>query len=115
MYLQMHLFKLKTYLNEVVCDFFSGDIADQIAKDVQSAGGSMTKKDLEDYQLHVKKPLNTTLKGLIMLSTPPPGGKLVYQVFNLFNLFHNFFQNLFMSFNKWFVEFSSEFVTAQSE
>ncbi|XP_065657328.1 glutathione hydrolase 1 proenzyme isoform X3 [Hydra vulgaris] len=53
--------------------FYYGDIADQIAKDVQNAGGSMTKKDLEDYQLHVKKPLNTTLKGLIMLSTPPPG------------------------------------------
>ena len=53
-------------------------MAKQIVKDIKDAGGYITLKDLRKYKAIARKPLKTTIKGLEMLSLPPPGsGALV--------------------------------------
>ncbi|XP_057299825.1 glutathione hydrolase 1 proenzyme-like isoform X2 [Hydractinia symbiolongicarpus] len=54
-------------------EFYKGDIAKQIIQDIKGAGGSMTLEDLSKYDVIVRDPLETKVKGLTMLSTPPPG------------------------------------------
>lgn len=44
-----------------------------IVKNVKAAGGSISLKDLADYECVVRDPLKTKVKGLTMLTTPPPG------------------------------------------
>lgn len=50
-----------------------GELAKQIVKDIQDAGGNCTLEDLANYEVTESEPLKTTIKGLAMLSTPPPG------------------------------------------
>lgn len=52
---------------------FRGAIAQQIVKDIREAGGTMSLKDLAEYKAIVRKPLEAELKGMTMLSNPPPG------------------------------------------
>ncbi len=48
-------------------------MAQQIVKDVREAGGDISLKDLSSYEAIVREPLEAEIKGLKMLSTPPPG------------------------------------------
>ena len=48
-------------------------MAKQIVKDIKEFGGFITRKDLRKYKALSRKPLNTTVKGLQMLSLPAPG------------------------------------------
>ena len=52
---------------------FRGAIAQQIVKDIREAGGTLSLKDLAEYKAIVRKPLEAELKGMTMLSNPPPG------------------------------------------
>ena len=52
--------------------FYSGPVADLLVKDVEEAGGIMTKEDLEHYQVKVRRPLSQNVMGLTVLSMPPP-------------------------------------------
>ena len=52
---------------------FRGAIAQQIVKDIREAGGTLSLKDLAEYKAIVRKPLEAEIKGLTMLSNPPPG------------------------------------------
>ncbi|XP_078682135.1 glutathione hydrolase 1 proenzyme-like [Branchiostoma floridae x Branchiostoma belcheri] len=55
--------------------FYTGEIARNLAKDIQDAGGIITEQDLRDYQVEVSDPLKTSLDGgLTLLTPPPPGG-----------------------------------------
>lgn len=53
--------------------FYKGAIAQQIVKDIREAGGTLSLKDLAEYKAIVRKPLEAEIKGLTMLSNPPPG------------------------------------------
>eukprot|EP00795_Rhopilema_esculentum_P004505 gene4505-20752_t len=53
--------------------FYTGSMAAQIVKDVQTAGGFMTLTDLSGYRAIERGPLRTKINGLEMLTTPPPG------------------------------------------
>ncbi len=48
-------------------------MAQQIVKDIREAGGSISLKDLASYKAIVREPLEAEIKGLTMLSNPPPG------------------------------------------
>ncbi|XP_078598417.1 glutathione hydrolase 1 proenzyme-like isoform X1 [Branchiostoma floridae x Branchiostoma japonicum] len=58
--------------------FYTGDIARNLAKDIQDAGGIITEQDFRDYVAEVTSPLNITLAGgLTVLSPPPPSSGAV--------------------------------------
>jgi gamma-glutamyltranspeptidase / glutathione hydrolase len=61
-----------------VKDFYQGEIAYQIAKDMQD-GGYLTLEDLNHYQVIARKPLQTSYRGYELLTNPPPssGGILI--------------------------------------
>lgn len=58
--------------------YYSGPMAAQVVKDIQSAGGFITLTDLNGYRAIERGPLRTKVNGLELLTTPPPGsGALV--------------------------------------
>ncbi|XP_078681643.1 glutathione hydrolase 1 proenzyme-like [Branchiostoma floridae x Branchiostoma belcheri] len=58
--------------------FYTGEIARNLAKDIQEAGGIITEQDFRDYQVEVTSPLNISLAGgLTVLSPPPPASGAV--------------------------------------
>ncbi|MEB3311792.1 MAG: gamma-glutamyltransferase [Snowella sp.] len=68
-----------TYLAEKgIQDFYQGDIAHQIVKDL-SSGGYLTLEDLQAYEVIVRKPLKLNYRGYELLTNPPPssGGTLI--------------------------------------
>ncbi|CAH1233729.1 GGT1 [Branchiostoma lanceolatum] len=55
--------------------FYTGEIAKNLVKDIQGAGGSMTEEDLANYRVKVTRPLNISLPGgLFLLTSPAPSG-----------------------------------------
>ncbi len=61
-----------------VREFYQGDIAAQIAKDL-SEGGYITREDLKNYRVIARKPLRVNYRGYELLTNPPPssGGALI--------------------------------------
>lgn len=59
--------------------FYHGEIAHQIAEDCQRAGGYLSLKDLQTYQVRERKPLTIRYRGTTLLTNPPPssGGTLI--------------------------------------
>lgn len=56
-------------------DFYRGDIAQQLAHDLQAAGSPVRAQDLADYQAHISEPLSLTLShGTIFNLAPPTQG-----------------------------------------
>ena len=56
-------------------DFYRGDIAQQIVDDMQRNGGLLDASDLASFSLPAeRKPLETSYRGLRVLSAPSPGG-----------------------------------------
>ena len=58
-------------------DFYTGQLAKDIAKEVQDGGGIITAEDLMNYKVKVKKPLSGEMFGYKWYSTPPPGSGAV--------------------------------------
>ena len=48
-------------------------MAKEVIQDIRDAGGVMTLTDLSGYRAIERGPLKMKIKGLEMLSTPPPG------------------------------------------
>jgi gamma-glutamyltranspeptidase/glutathione hydrolase len=44
--------------------FYKGDIAREIARGTQAAGGLITEQDLANWQVHIEEPVMTTYKGV---------------------------------------------------
>lgn len=44
--------------------FYKGDIAREIARGTQAAGGLITEQDLANWQVHIEEPVMTTYKGI---------------------------------------------------
>jgi len=51
-------------------DFYRGDLARSIARDVQGAGGSLSVEDLAAFHAHVREPLKIPYRGGTVFATP---------------------------------------------
>ncbi|KAK3589113.1 hypothetical protein CHS0354_017077 [Potamilus streckersoni] len=59
--------------------FYNGSLSENITRDIQDAGGIITKEDLSSYTAVIKEPLNITLHDQsLVFSPPPPSSGAVY-------------------------------------
>ncbi len=66
---------LRRLAKEGAEDFYRGEIAQQIVNDMQRNGGLLNAKDLANCSLPVERePLETSYRGLRVVSAPSPGG-----------------------------------------
>lgn len=65
--------------------FYTGSIADTIARQVQQGGGLITRQDLAQYQALWRTPLETTYRGYSIITMPPVsgGGATLIQALNI--------------------------------
>ena len=70
--------------------FYKGEVADKIEKDFTSNGGWITKKDLENYEAKLRKPVIVNYKGyrIILPSLPSSGGPVIAEILNIFKNFN---------------------------
>jgi len=77
-----------------VKEFYQGEIGKKLIQDCQEKGGYLTKEDLFNYQVLIKKPLSINYRHYQLISNPPPssGGTLIsfslklLEKFNLKNI-----------------------------
>jgi gamma-glutamyltranspeptidase/glutathione hydrolase len=69
--------------------FYNGPIADQIAVEMKSGGGLITKNDLEHYTARERRPIHGTYRGYDIYGPPPPssGGIAVVETLNILENF----------------------------
>jgi len=53
-------------------DFYRGDVAREIAADLERIGSPVTRSDLKAYTARVREPLSMSIDGATLYSTPPP-------------------------------------------
>jgi gamma-glutamyltranspeptidase / glutathione hydrolase len=60
-------------------ELYRGELADAIVRQVESHGGRLTRRDLEDYRVVRRRPVTADFRGQEFLSNPPPsaGGILI--------------------------------------
>ena len=65
--------------------FYTGEIAERIARAVQAAGGVMTADDLAHYQAIERVPVRGSYRGYDIVSMPPPssGGVCLIEMLNI--------------------------------
>lgn len=65
--------------------FYHGPIADKIVAAVKSIGGIITKEDLADYRVTLRKPVTGSYRGYEIASMPPPssGGVHLIEILNI--------------------------------
>jgi gamma-glutamyltranspeptidase / glutathione hydrolase len=70
--------------------FYKGDIARAVARTVQSHGGSMTKQDIDKYNVTMDKPIWGDYQGYKIASMPPPssGGVFLLQMLKILDEFN---------------------------
>jgi gamma-glutamyltranspeptidase / glutathione hydrolase len=66
-------------------DFYHGEIARQLAADIQKHGGLITADDLAHYEVKERKPVHGTYRGYEIISSPPPssGGIALIEILNI--------------------------------
>jgi len=66
--------------------FYNGTVGFNLVSDIQKAGGIITLKDLQNYNVKVKEPLSTEILGYRLLGMPPPssGGPAMMLVSKVF-------------------------------
>lgn len=69
--------------------FYTGELAELLAKEMKSQGGLITKDDLAAYKAHERKPITTTYRGFDVYGPPPPssGGVCLAQMLNVLENF----------------------------
>ncbi len=70
-------------------DFYQGEIAQKIVKDMEQRGGLISQLDLSRIPLPVERPpLEATYRGKKLLTFPPPGaGRALVQILNILENF----------------------------
>ncbi len=68
--------------------FYSGDLAEEIADDIQKHGGLLSLDDLKGYRTSRVDPLWTDYRGHRVASNQPPGGGVM--VLEMLNILENF-------------------------
>ena len=65
--------------------FYKGETARKLVKAVNEAGGSMSLKDLENYEAIAREPVKGNYRGYEIVSMPPPssGGIHIVQILNI--------------------------------
>ncbi len=71
-----------------VADFYSGEIAQQIAADMAANGGLLSLNDLQECRTTDAEPLWTTYRGFRVATNQPPGGGLMIVL--MLNILENF-------------------------
>lgn len=66
-------------------EFYHGRMAQQIADEMQSGGGLITKADMEAYEVEDRKPLEGKYHGYKIITAPPPssGGIVINETLNI--------------------------------
>lgn len=65
-------------------DFYRGDLSDNIAQDLESNGGWVTKADLENYEHREEQPVVCNYRGYTVKSSQPPhGGPTLVAILNI--------------------------------
>ena len=66
--------------------FYHGAIAQELAKAVQAAGGTLTEKDLADYKVQMRKPLMREIEGkqVYTMGAPSAGGLMLLETLEMF-------------------------------
>lgn len=66
-------------------EFYEGETARLIAKEMQSHGGLITLEDLEGYQARVAAPVRGNYRGFEIIGMPPPssGGTAIIEILNV--------------------------------
>jgi gamma-glutamyltranspeptidase/glutathione hydrolase len=66
-------------------DFYEGETARLLAKDMAANGGLITEKDLKQYAVHEREPLAGTYHGYTIVTAPPPssGGVGILQMLGM--------------------------------
>jgi len=69
--------------------FYKGEIADQIAAEMEQHGGLIGKADLANYRAIERKPVSGSYRGYEVFSMPPPssGGIHIVQILNILENF----------------------------
>lgn len=70
--------------------FYEGRFAKALSDTVQDFGGSMTEKDLENYDITIDEPIWGEYQGYQIATTPPPssGGVFLLQMLNILDDFN---------------------------
>ncbi|KAL9459185.1 hypothetical protein AB3S75_002551 [Citrus x aurantiifolia] len=65
--------------------FYNGSVGFNLVRDIQKAGGILTIKDLQRYEVKVREPITANILGLKLIGMPPPssGGATMMLVLNI--------------------------------
>lgn len=66
-------------------DFYDGETAKKLVREIQAGGGILTLEDLKTYEPTIRTPLRTTYRGYEILTMPPPssGGIALIEMLNM--------------------------------
>ncbi len=80
---------LRLIANDGPDAFYQGKIADQIAAEMNSNGGLITKADLAAYRAKIRQPIHGTFRGYDVYGPPPPssGGICLVEMLNILENF----------------------------
>ncbi|XP_030439039.1 glutathione hydrolase 5 proenzyme isoform X2 [Gopherus evgoodei] len=79
---------LKAIAEKGAREFYEGEIAQNLVKDIKHENGNLMLSDLKNFQAKVMTPLNISLGGYTMYSPPPPaGGAVLLFILNILKEF----------------------------
>ncbi|XP_050780446.1 glutathione hydrolase 5 proenzyme isoform X1 [Gopherus flavomarginatus] len=79
---------LKAVAEKGAREFYEGEIAQNLVKDIKHENGNLMLSDLKNFQAEVMTPLNISLGGYTMYSPPPPaGGAVLLFILNILKEF----------------------------
>lgn len=83
-------------------DFYFGQTAQLIVKEMQSQDGLITLDDLEHYEVKWRQPIQADWKGHQVISAPPPssGGVAIVQLLKMKAILENQYQDALLSMDK---------------
>lgn len=83
--IQRDLARTLTRLSEDWRDFYRGETARLLVRDMQANGGLITAADLRAYRPLRREPLRGTYRGFELLAAPPPssGGQVLLEALNI--------------------------------
>ncbi|MXW73775.1 MAG: gamma-glutamyltransferase [Gammaproteobacteria bacterium] len=69
--------------------FYRGEVAEQIVSDMERFGGHIDRRDLEEYEAIIRRPIRGNYRGYEIVSMPPPssGGIAIVEALNILENF----------------------------
>ena len=70
-------------------EFYTGEPAELLVKEMKAGGGLITKDDLAAYKANERKPIHTSYRGYEVYGPPPPssGGVCIAEMLNILENF----------------------------